>query len=80
MQFLSVSVQNTGYFTGGVLHGFARYFDAAGRLTFLGQHRAGRPVGTCWKVVRGGGSVVGRVDNTGKLTGPRIAYLYPDYR
>ena len=34
-----------GYFSAGVLHGFCRYFDQAGRLTFLGHHRDGRPVG-----------------------------------
>ena len=35
--------------------------------------------GTCWRVVRGGGSVVGRVDGAGRLSGHTLAYLYPDY-
>ena len=30
-----------GYFKAGVLHGFARFFDAKGRLKFAGQHRDG---------------------------------------
>ncbi|CAB4068287.1 SETD7 [Lepeophtheirus salmonis] len=69
-----------GYFLDGVLHGFVRYFDAKGRLTFIGNHRNGRPHGPCWKVVKGGGCVVGRVNESGELTGIRIAYIFPDYQ
>ena len=69
-----------GFFKDDILHGFARYFDRKGRLTFIGNHRNGRPVGTCWKIIRGGGCVVGRVDSSGSLTGPRISYIYPDYQ
>ena len=36
-------------------------------------------MGVCWKVVKGGGCVVGRVDDVGELTGIRIAYIYPDW-
>ena len=36
--------------------------------------------GTCWKIIRGGGCVVGRVNKAGDLTGHRIAYLYPDFK
>ena len=68
-----------GYFKAGILHGFARYFDKKGRLTFIGNHRNGCPEGTCWKIIRGGGCVVGRVNSAGKLTGSDIAYIYPDY-
>ena len=50
-----------GYFREGVLHGFARYFDEVGRLRLLGNHRDGLAVGTCWRVIRGGGCVVGEV-------------------
>ena len=45
-----------------------------------GHHRDGRLVGTAWRIVRGGGAVVGEVDKEGQLTGPGLAYLYPDYR
>ena len=68
-----------GYFKTGILHGFARYFDKKGRLKFVGNHKNGLPDGTCWRIIRGGGCVVGRVDGTGQLTGIRIAYIYPDY-
>ena len=68
-----------GFFKAGILHGFARHFDKKGRLTFIGNHKNGRPDGTCWKIIRGGGCVVGRVDSDGHLTGIRIAYIYPDY-
>ena len=68
-----------GFFRTGSLHGFARYFDSKGQLTFVGQHEAGQPTGTCWKIVPGGGCVVGRVDSAGSLTGTNIAYIYPDF-
>ena len=68
-----------GFFVKGVLHGFARYFDERGRLTFIGNHKNGQPDGTCWRIIPGGGSVVGRVDRRGRLTGSRVAYIYPDY-
>ena len=48
-----------GYFKAGILHGFARHFDKKGRLTFLGNHKNGKPDGTCWKIIRGGGCIVG---------------------
>ena len=68
-----------GYFVRGVLHGFARYFDSRGRLVFMGNHKNGKPHGTCWRIIPGGGCVVGRVDSGGALSGTRIAYIYPDY-
>ena len=66
-----------GFFKSGLLHGFARYFDEAGRLTFAGNHSSGLALGTCWKIIRGGGAVVGQVDQEGLLTGDNIAYIYP---
>merc|ERR1711892_620657 len=51
-----------GYSKDGVLHGFCRHFDAKNRLKFIGMYRNGKPFGTCWKIIRGGGCVVGRVD------------------
>ena len=69
-----------GYFVKGILHGFARYFDEKGRLIFIGNHVNGRPKGTCWKIIPGGGSVVGIVNRRGQLTGSYIAYIYPDYQ
>merc|ERR1719323_2200388 len=68
-----------GYFKSGVLHGFARYFDRKGRLRLACHHRNGRMVGTCWKIIRGGGCVVGQVDSQGELTGDDVAYIYPDH-
>lgn len=48
-----------------------RYFDPKGRLTFVGIHKNGKPHGVCWKLIKGGGCVVGRVDEDGELTGIR---------
>ena len=64
----------------GVLHGFGRYFDEKGRLKEVANHRNGMKWGTCWKIIRGGGCVVGRVNKDGDLSGHRIAYLYPDFK
>merc|ERR1712038_994202 len=69
-----------GYFKQGVLHGFGRYFDEKGRLKEIANHRNGLKYGTCWKIFRGGGCVVGRANKEGDLTGHRIAYLYPDFK
>ena len=40
------------------------------------MYRNGVPFGTCWRVVRGGGCVVGRVDEDGRLSGGVIIVLY----
>ncbi len=68
-----------GYFKQGVLHGFCRHFDEKSRLTFVGCYKNGVPHGVCWKIIRGGGAVVGRVDDRGELSGIRIAYIYTDF-
>ncbi|XP_023349009.1 histone-lysine N-methyltransferase SETD7 [Eurytemora carolleeae] len=44
------------------------------------MHRNGKPFGTCWKIIRGGGCVVGVVDEEGQLSGTNIAYIYPDFK
>ena len=49
-------------------------------MKLIANHRNGIPFGTCWKLIRGGGCVVGRVDKQGDLTGCRVAYLYPDFK
>lgn len=67
-----------GYFKDSVLHGFCRYFDKDKHLTFVGMHRNGKPFGTCWKLINGGGYVVGRVNEDGELTGSDIAYMFPN--
>ena len=69
-----------GYFKLGILHGFVRHFDSKGRLRFLGSHRHGHSVGICWRIIQGGGCVVGQVDGEGHLSGHDICYLYPDFR
>jgi len=68
-----------GIFSKGSLHGFCRHFSDKDRLSFLGYYFNGKPSGTCWKIIDGGGCVVGKVDTEGKLTGSDIAYLYPDF-
>ena len=47
-------------------------------INFLGNYRAGLPTGIVWSRLRGGGWLVGPVDQQGDFTGDNIAYLYPD--
>lgn len=47
-------------------------------LSWVGWYRAGLPVGTCWSSLMGDGWIVGKCDIDGKLTGNRIAFIYPD--
>ena len=69
-----------GFAKDGVLHGFCRKFDVKNRLTWVGMYRNGIPFGTCWRIIRGGGCVVGKVDEDGSLSGTDIIYLFPDFR
>jgi len=46
---------------------------------FLGHYKGGIPHGTCWLALRGGGWLVGQVDQNGQFSGPNIAFLYPDF-
>ena len=69
-----------GFAKDGVLHGFCRKFDVKNRLTWVGMYRNGVPFGSCWKIIRGGGCVVGKVDEDGNLSGTDISYLFPDFR
>ena len=77
----------------GCIGGLSFFAEFSG-FTLVLSHRNGRPFGTCWKLFRCGGCVVGRVDEDGEFTGicrsfsqiisyfgnlgPDIAYLYPD--
>ena len=69
-----------GFFKNGRLHGFVREFDKTGRLTFLGTSCNGVYIGTCWKIIKGGGYVIGEVDRIGSMSGENIVYLYPDLK
>jgi len=68
----------TGYAKESVLHGFCRYYDKDKKLQYMGITRNGKLFGTCWKILPGGGYMVGKVDAEGEFTGPNIAYIYPD--
>ena len=48
-------------------------------INFLGNYRAGLPSGVVWSRLRGGGWLVGPVDDHGEFSGANIAFLYPDF-
>ena len=47
-------------------------------LVTWGSFEHGKPVGTAWRGVIGGGWIYGRVDVSGHLLGNEIAYVYGD--
>ena len=48
-------------------------------FTQVSFYRNGRPIGPTWQFKIGGGFLTGNVDSSGKLTGNRIVYSYPDF-
>jgi len=79
LQFVD-STWITGFAKDSVLHGFCKYYDQDKKLRFIGITRNGKRFGTCWQLLPGGGYIVGKVDAEGELSGPSIAYIYPDHR
>jgi len=69
-----------GYAKDSVLHGFCKFYDADKKFEMAGMSRNGKPFGTCWKLMPGGGYIVGRVDPECEFTGNSIAFIFPDYR
>ena len=72
--------QLEGFFHRGVLHGFVRKYDEKKMLTDFGYYENGKPQFIWWKVIEHGGAIIGHVNEEGELTGPEIAYLYPDFQ
>jgi len=68
----------------GCPHGFARTFGIASytnsNLRSFACFNNGLRVGWVYEGQLGGGYLVGKVDDKGELTGPDIAYIYPDFR
>lgn len=47
-------------------------------LSFVGRYENGQITGPMWRFVVGNGTIHGIADENGRLTGNRIAYIYPD--
>ena len=69
-----------GFYSFGVLHGVARQFGIGCYLQEMSFYHRGLRVGWVYEGLLGGGYLVGRVDSGGRLTGPDISYIYPDFR
>jgi len=69
-----------GYAKDDVLHGFCTYYSQEKKLQKIGITRNGRLFGTCWKILPGGGFIVGKVDAEGEFTGSNIAYIFTDHK
>ena len=52
------------------------FFAEFSGFIFVLSHRNGKPFGTCWKLFRWGGSIVGRVDEDGEFTGRTSSIVY----
>ena len=67
-----------GTYTSGDLNGQCRQYDCKGRITFDGRYKNGIPSGFVKMFDESSGTLMGVVDTEGGLTGPNIAYVYPD--
>ena len=45
---------------------------------WLGSYRKGLPSGLCWAAVQGTAWLTGWLDSQGEMTGPELAFIYPD--
>ena len=52
--------------------------DTTGRLAWAGLFKHGRPYGSNWRGLEGGGFMYGRVGKKGLFEGPKNAFIYPD--
>lgn len=48
------------------------------QLAFIGSYRNSQPHGYCYKGLKGGAWLYGKVDEKGEFTGDNIAYIYQD--
>lgn len=60
-------------------NGLVGEYDKDGNLLASGPYKDGRRTGVWWFYQQDGGTLVGRVDEVGALTGNNIAYIYPDH-
>ncbi|TRY64354.1 hypothetical protein TCAL_03641 [Tigriopus californicus] len=80
-----------GKIRNGQLHGnvrrFGRYITDSqslcsttifSGLSFVGRYDNGQITGPMWRFVVGNGAIYGIADENGRLTGKRIAFIYPD--
>ena len=67
------------YLSSGSWHGVYREWDKEGDLIVYGKCRNGKLSGKCWKFYSGGGALYGDVGFNNKISGEKVAYLYPDF-
>ncbi|XP_047126209.1 histone-lysine N-methyltransferase SETD7 isoform X1 [Hydra vulgaris] len=67
-----------GTYSDGMLHGSCEEFNASGQLTFKGNYLNNMRIGVCQFFLEFGGTLFGRVNKFGKLSGNNIVYAYPD--
>ena len=76
-------------FSHGSIHGLARRFSSSGEVLWIGRYEFGRPEGTCWQCLPGGGLLTGQVSQTRSgpadsrddtISGDNVTYIFPDYK
>ena len=65
-------------FIRGVIHGFTKTFNSSKELQSVCWYQNGLPFGYCWLWCRGGGCLVGKLDQFGNFSGSDLAFLFPD--
>jgi len=78
--FMIDTTVREGWFQQGYVHGPIRGLTLDGQLDYAGWYTAGIPSGYSWKNVRGGGWLVGNVDEFGQFSGMDIGFIYPDLK
>ena len=67
-----------GYLINGRFHGLIRRHDSEKNLKAFGKYCNGKAIGIWWKMLEGGGVLVGNVNRHEKFSGNETIFLYPD--
>ena len=66
-------------FSNGSIHGLARRFNSEGQVVWVGRYEFGRPAGTFWQCLPGGGFLTGPADSQCEtVSGENVTYIFPD--
>ncbi|XP_064637241.1 histone-lysine N-methyltransferase SETD7-like [Lineus longissimus] len=67
-----------GNYVDGELHGKATEYDEDDNLIFSGSYKHNIRNGVCWIYKPDDGTLLGKVNQSGGMTGDNIGYIYPD--
>ena len=65
-------------FIRGVVHGFTKTLNSRKEVQAVCWYQNGLPFSHCWLWCRGGGFLVGKLDQAGNFSGSDLAFVFPD--